>query len=111
MVSLLTPALALFYGQTANKKTINYFYRRNIRVNNCLLILIFSGLVLHLNLNPEDRNLLNRNTLLGCHKDGLNYTMDEFGIYNRAQFRYASLSSIIINMMMLGKSTHHNITA
>ena len=88
VVSQLTPALALFYGQTANERTINYFYRRNIRFNNCVLLLIFSGLVLHLNLNPEDRSLQNRNTLLGCHEPGLDYTMDEFGIYDDDQFKY-----------------------
>ena len=87
MVSTLTPALALFYGQTANKKTINYFYKRNILINTFLLLLVFSGLVLHLNLLPEDRNLQNKNTLLGCHQDGLNYTMDEIGIYDDSQFR------------------------
>jgi len=90
MVSTLTPALALFYGQTANKKTINYFYKRNILINTFLLLLVFSGLVLHLNLLPEDRNLQNKNTLLGCHQDGLNYTMDEIGIYDDSQFRSMS---------------------
>eukprot|EP00092_Neocalanus_flemingeri_P007823 GFUD01008444.1.p1 GENE.GFUD01008444.1~~GFUD01008444.1.p1 ORF type:complete len:475 (-),score=107.10 GFUD01008444.1:89-1513(-) len=87
MVSQLTPALALFYGQTANKKTINYFYRRNIRINNFLLLSIFSLLVLHLNLNPDDGSLLNRNVLLGCHKTGDPYSMDEFGIYDIEHFQ------------------------
>jgi hypothetical protein len=87
MVSQLTPALALFYGQTANKKTINYFYKSNIRINNCVLLLIFTGLVLHLNLNPDDRSLLNRNTFLGCHKPGLDYTMDELGIYDDNDYK------------------------
>ena len=82
----MTPALALFYGQTANKKTINYFYKRNIQINNFILLSIFTALVLHLNLNPDNRSLLNRNVLLGCHKTGLPYTMDEFGIYDEEQF-------------------------
>ena len=86
MASQLTPALALFYGQTANKKTINYFYKRNIRINNFLLLAIFTVLVLHLNLNPDDRSLLNRNVLLGCHKPGLPYTMDEFAMSDEDQF-------------------------
>ena len=88
MASILTPALALFYGQTANKATINYFYKKNIRVNNLLLLVIFLGLLLHLNLHPDDRSLLNRNAILGCHQDHLNYTKDEFGIFDDDQFRF-----------------------
>lgn len=78
VISQLTPALALFYGQTANKKTINYFYRNNIRINNTLLLLVFSGLALQLNLVPENGGILNRNVLLGCHKPNTSYTLDEF---------------------------------
>ena len=86
MISQLTPALALFYGQTANKATINYFYKRNIRINNFLILVIFTGLVLHLNLNPDDMSLLNRNVHLGCHKPGLPYTMDEFAMIDEKLF-------------------------
>ena len=78
VISQLTPALALFYGQTANKNTINYFYRNNIRINNTLLILVFTALALQLNLEPGSEGLLNRNVLLGCHKPNTSYTMDEF---------------------------------
>jgi hypothetical protein len=87
VISQLTPALALFYGQTANKKTINYFYKRNIRMNNILILSVFSILVLHLNLDPNNGSILNRNVLLGCHQPALPYTMDEFAIYDPDQFK------------------------
>jgi len=102
MTSILTPALALFYGQTANKTTINYFYKKNIRVNNMILIVIFLGLLLHLNIHPDDRSLLNRNAILGCHQDHLNYTKDEFGIFDDDQFR--DVSSKTNKLLFLGRN-------
>jgi len=79
--SLLCPALVQYYGQTANKKTINYYYKRNILATNILLITIFCGLILHLNLTATDGNYyVNRNILLGCHDVNTNYTMEELQI-------------------------------
>eukprot|EP00092_Neocalanus_flemingeri_P024517 GFUD01026589.1.p1 GENE.GFUD01026589.1~~GFUD01026589.1.p1 ORF type:complete len:471 (-),score=67.33 GFUD01026589.1:800-2212(-) len=102
IISQLTPALALFYGQTANKKTINYFYKKNIRINNFLLLVIFTGLVLHLNLDPDNHSLLNRNTFLGCHNTDLSYTRDEFGIYFDNLFR--EVNSTTSSMTFFGKN-------
>ena len=82
----MTPALALFYGQTANKKTINYFYRKNIKMNNAFLLVTFAILIAHLNTCATE-NILNRNVLLGCHTPGTPHTMDEFAIYKPELFK------------------------
>ena len=85
IVSQMTPALGLYYRMTANKQTINHFYKRNILMNNVILFLCFSALCVHLNLEPQEceagrtenctAGFYNRRMpVLGCIPDHSNFT-------------------------------------